>query len=241
MLHVVTGAPASGKTTFVHKHAKPNDLVIDLDAIANTIALTDTWEHSPHVLQVAKAARHAAIRTALKHVHTHDVWIIQTFLSNARRQQYAQYNAKIHVINPGKSVVLKRIKNERPLSAQAVALQWFETQTTKVLRDAPIRRGQKYGQAHKKQRNSLLLHLRDGEQCGWCGRLMTRDMILHADHTIEGQHATRLLHAACNEQRGDGLEDYRAPIHGNLDSYPALPIRYKKGHTPQKTHKTIWD
>ena len=37
---VVSGPPASGKTTYVEKHSKPKELVIDLDVIASTLANT---------------------------------------------------------------------------------------------------------------------------------------------------------------------------------------------------------
>ena len=35
---IVHGAPASGKTTYVHKHREPGDLIVDLDAIKDAIS-----------------------------------------------------------------------------------------------------------------------------------------------------------------------------------------------------------
>ena len=37
MIHVVTGAPCSGKTTYAHAHRRPGELLVDLDAITAAI------------------------------------------------------------------------------------------------------------------------------------------------------------------------------------------------------------
>lgn len=35
MVHVISGAPCAGKTTYVKEHQKSGDVVIDADAIAS--------------------------------------------------------------------------------------------------------------------------------------------------------------------------------------------------------------
>lgn len=78
------------------------------------------------------------------------------------------------------------------------------------------------GHHHQVVRERLMLRHVDGTKCWWCSRPMFRDKTrnwdgrsLHADHDTArsrgGTTATRLLHAACNEERGDGSRDHRRP------------------------------
>lgn len=50
-LTIVCGPPASGKTTYVKKHANPDDLIIDLDRIASELAGTEThgWDRDTYL------------------------------------------------------------------------------------------------------------------------------------------------------------------------------------------------
>lgn len=43
MLTVITGAPCSGKSTYLGQHARPDDIVIDFDAIAQHQAGRRAW------------------------------------------------------------------------------------------------------------------------------------------------------------------------------------------------------
>ena len=92
------------------------------------------------------------------------------------------------------------------------------------------------GWRHQKIRRALNAQLKDGEACWWCGRPMHREHVLHADHSTSRKHAgidakaDRLLHGACNEQRGAGGErDERRPALNLPDSYEPKPIRLKAG------------
>nr|WP_304503762.1 RNase adapter RapZ [Corynebacterium lemuris] len=133
-MHIVTGPPAGGKTSFVAEHARPGDIRVDLDHLANLLAgqPVGNHEHAGHVLGVARTARNAAIDAALKHSAEHDVWIIDSKPTEKNLQRYQQHGARIHVIDPGKSVVMARCKAERPADLLKVAALWYETPTLKV-------------------------------------------------------------------------------------------------------------
>ena len=78
------------------------------------------------------------------------------------------------------------------------------------------------GWQHTQNRNRLLARHRDGRPCWWCTRPLFKEAErnfdsrpLHADHTRPrsrgGTVADRLLHASCNEARGDGSRDHQRP------------------------------
>lgn len=81
------------------------------------------------------------------------------------------------------------------------------------------------GHNHQQHRARLLLRHIDGRPCWCCDRPMYKDpkrnydgRTLHADHSrarstvgVGNSTADRLLHATCNEQRGDGSHDDQRP------------------------------
>ncbi|MDT9411321.1 hypothetical protein P8T80_08005 [Corynebacterium rouxii] len=216
-LHVVTGPPAAGKTTFVDAHRTDGDIVIDFDAIANAIAgkPSNNHEHTHQAVEVTKLMRQAAIDHALTNPDM-TIWLIHTKPSRATLSVYRQRGAEIHVINPGKKTVMQRCKEQRPPYAMKIAADWYEA-TEKA---NTTRRG--YGATHQKNRRRLLAQHIDGTPCEHCGKPMFKDpqrnfdhAPLEADHP-EGKeqarmgtqaqkrtnHATRLLHRRCNRQLG---------------------------------------
>lgn len=135
MLHIITGPPAAGKTSFIAEHSQPGDIRIDLDHIANLLAGVDpdNHDHAPHVWAVAKAARTAAIDAALKHAAEHDVWVIDSKPTPANLTRYREHGAQIHTIDPGKTTVMSRIKNQRPARMIQVAAAWYSAPRPGVL------------------------------------------------------------------------------------------------------------
>ena len=229
-LHVIIGPPTAGKTTYAAQHRKPGDIAIDLDHIANTLAGLDqdNHDHQAHILTVAKAARQAAIDAALKQKNG-DVWLIHTRPSPSQMQHYANIGARIHIIDPGKDVVMHRCKTMRTKGAMIAAATWYDNPPTIVTphkkppkaKATAAQRG--YGWRHQRIRKRLLNQLAPGEPCWWCNRPLykTPDQNwdhkpLAADHTqtngaANGEDATRLLHFTCNSQRQSGARDATRP------------------------------
>lgn len=127
MLHVVTGPPASGKSTWVREHAQPGDVVIDYDrlAVALTTGVDDDHDHSPVVRAVAKAARGAAVDAALAHTQRVDVYVIHSEPGHQAMARYHSVGALVHVVDPGQDVVLARCARERPHAMLVVAQRWY--------------------------------------------------------------------------------------------------------------------
>ncbi|CAM5529259.1 hypothetical protein SALBM135S_00848 [Streptomyces alboniger] len=127
MLYVVTGPPASGKSSWIEARARPTDIVIDLDRI--TLALTGPgaaqWAQYPVAMKVAHRARYAAIDEAVKHLDETDVYLIHTMPSARWLARYRRHGAEVVAVDPGKDIVMQRIKDMRAPGLQAVATRWY--------------------------------------------------------------------------------------------------------------------
>ncbi|MFE6482407.1 AAA family ATPase [Streptomyces sp. NPDC057757] len=127
MLYVVTGPPASGKSSWIDAHATARDIVIDLDRI--TQALTGpgapAWNQDPLQLRVAHRARYAAMDEAFTLRDKLDVYVIHTMPSAKARAKYKRLDARIITVDPGRDVVMQRIEAMRDPEMRRVASRWY--------------------------------------------------------------------------------------------------------------------
>lgn len=112
------GAPCSGKSTYVRENAQGEDIIVDMDRIALSLAVEGTadFEYSERIRNIARQARPAIVKGALLAAQGErrlGVWIIHTDPSPQDRQMYRAMNAKFIELDPGKDVCLARAK-ERP-------------------------------------------------------------------------------------------------------------------------------
>jgi len=226
-IHIVAGPPAAGKSTYIREHRKPGDITIDYDELANTLAglKPANHEHKAHIKSVTQKARQAAIDTAInKHDGTFNIWIIHSTPSTNLLTKYQEAGAEIITIDPGKDLVMKRCKQERPKHMLKIAASWYDKKTKAS--KTTTERG--YGTQHQKQRRILLARHTDGTPCPECGKPMYKTAsknfdkaALEADHgpgsalkyadNKQTTKATRLLHRTCN--RSGGAWDRPRPTH----------------------------
>ena len=124
---VVCGPPAAGKTTYVHEHARPGDIVIDFDALAVALQApgAPTHDHADGVPQVAAAARSAAIAAATSPTsRATGVWLIDSHPTPQRRGSYRARGWELVTIDPGRDVVMGRA-GERPARALDAIARWY--------------------------------------------------------------------------------------------------------------------
>lgn len=127
MLYVVTGPPAGGKTSWVEAHARPTDVVIDLDRITRALAGPGApqWNQDPVLLKVAHKARYAAMYEAFTLRDQTDVYLIHTMPTAKWLARYARMDAKIIAVDPGRDIVMKRIEAMRDTDMRRVATRWY--------------------------------------------------------------------------------------------------------------------
>lgn len=122
MIRVITGHICAGKSTHVRERARPSDVVIDFDRIALAISPEGAQHHeyTPHVHEIARAARWCAIEAAvLKHRGGgFDVWIIHAYPEARDLATYARIGATMQAIEAPASVLRARALAERPSRAR---------------------------------------------------------------------------------------------------------------------------
>ena len=133
-VRVVTGPPAGGKSTYVDMHARSEDVVIDLDALANALrpAYAATSHTYPrHIRSVAIAARLGAIREAARLRRPITVWLINTMPTPEQLATYAADGWEVITIDPGREIARARaIAAGRPDHAVRAIDTWYDTRPT---------------------------------------------------------------------------------------------------------------
>ncbi len=134
------GAPCSGKSTYVREQAKGEDIIVDMDRIALSLAVEGTaeFEYSERIRNIARQARPAIVKGALLAAQGErrlGVWIIHTDPSPQDRQMYRAMNAQFVELDPGKDVCFARAK-ERPQPnrqvSEKVIAEYYQKRTNRV-------------------------------------------------------------------------------------------------------------
>ena len=125
MIHVITGAPCSGKSTYVKEHAKDGDLRVDYDAIAMALGAMNIHAAEGLVKQAAFDAREGAIRTALNDPDA-ESWIIHTSPSEEHMKMYEEAGAEFIPLDPGFDECMERATRDgRPQQSIDGIRKWY--------------------------------------------------------------------------------------------------------------------
>lgn len=129
MLHVITGAPCSGKSTYVREHAKEGDLKVDFDLIAQALGSTVSHGSDGHPRSAAFRARRAVINYALENVDSCESWIIHTSPAPWQLEAYEKAGADfIHLDTDMETCLARAEQDGRPDGEADDIRAYFEAQ-----------------------------------------------------------------------------------------------------------------
>lgn len=125
MIHVITGPPCAGKSTYVSEHMKEGDMRVDYDLIATALGSIDSHAAQGVIKQAAFDAREGAIKAALNDPQQ-ESWIIHTSPSEDHVKAYEKAEAEFIELDPGKDVCLERAEaDERPRQTFDGIEKWY--------------------------------------------------------------------------------------------------------------------
>lgn len=128
---VVTGPPCSGKSTYVAEHRAPEDIVLDLDAIAHALGYPDThvdWSRPHAAVEAARAARTELLKAVLARSIV-NAWIIDAEPPAFLLKKYRAIGADVVDLDPGRKVCIARAKAERTPDTVRRIRDWYDARS----------------------------------------------------------------------------------------------------------------
>lgn len=125
---IVCGAPCSGKSTYVARHAAPQDLVIDLDVIASTIAESGLHDWDRKWLGPAIRERNRLLGELTKRPQWPRAWLILSEAAPDRRQWWADTFKPESIVvmeTPPAVCMARAIGRPKPEAAREAIGRWW--------------------------------------------------------------------------------------------------------------------
>lgn len=123
---LVCGPPCAGKSTYVSLHARPEDLVLDLDAIARDLGSTRYWHHDAATTARANAVmRREVLRLAA--TRRGRAWIIRCVPGGRTRTGLARMvraDQVVVLLPPGRTLVRRARTRPDPLTTINAINDW---------------------------------------------------------------------------------------------------------------------
>lgn len=126
MLHIITGAPCSGKSTYVREHAQPGDVIVDFDVIAQALGSAVSHQAEGAVREAAFAARSAVINYLVDHAEECEGWVIHSDPADWQREAYERVGAEFVDLDTDLETCLERAEQDERPEGEADAIRaWF--------------------------------------------------------------------------------------------------------------------
>lgn len=119
---VVTGAPCSGKSTYVAEHKAKRDVVIDFDALAVALGSPDSHDHPKSLLPYIVEARRALLARVAAKRPTTTVWIVAV---NPGRPELDVADEVITMPTDAATCMLRALNEGRPKAWLHLIPEWF--------------------------------------------------------------------------------------------------------------------
>ncbi len=131
MIHVISGPPCSGKSTYVAEHAQSGDTIIDYDSLTECFG-GQRWTHQKR--DIVLAARSAAIDHVLSHPDE-EAWIIDSRPSSVMMTRYSNAGAEIVTIKEERETCFSRaVADNRPQDTLEAIEAWFSKGSRTMLK-----------------------------------------------------------------------------------------------------------
>lgn len=122
MIHIISGPPCSGKSTYVAEHAQSGDTIIDYDSLTECFG-GQRWTHQKR--DIVLAARSAAIDNVLSHPDE-EAWIIDSRPSSVMMTRYNDAGAELVTIKEERETCFSRaVADNRPQDTFDAIEAWF--------------------------------------------------------------------------------------------------------------------
>ncbi|MEE2040193.1 hypothetical protein Q8791_23530 [Nocardiopsis sp. CT-R113] len=112
------GPPCAGKNTYVTQHARPGDLVVDLDALYTAVNAHPTradHDQPPALTPFALDARDAILTRLLHGDHNlRAAWVIHSAPEPRTRAEWKQRGATVVMVTAPHEVLTHRARGQRP-------------------------------------------------------------------------------------------------------------------------------
>ena len=143
MIHVITGPPCAGKSTYMREHAQEGDVLVDYDLIAQAFGRKEPHASrigatGPHL--AAFVARRAVIDWALEHASDVESWVIHTNPTPEDMEAYEGARAEVIALDTDMETCLRRAEADgRPPGTDEAIREWFESNEAPKGRDAKLK------------------------------------------------------------------------------------------------------
>jgi hypothetical protein len=147
-LTIVCGPPCSGKTTYIREHAKPDDIVIDLDTIMMT--LDPNYRHWTNGLYDSLLFRAVRVRNALlgslERRTTGRAWFIVSAPAEAERKWWqSKLGGEVVLLHPGVEECKRRaVGRGTPLAREGIE-RWERSSRSPWMRKESAPKKQRIG------------------------------------------------------------------------------------------------
>jgi hypothetical protein len=127
---IISGAPGSGKTTYVRNHVTSGDLVVDLDEVYKALSFQPLYKKPEELRDVVFRVRDRLYRAIRETNDINRAWIIVSYPDAKRRLSLRnKVNGSLYLVQCSKDECKKRIEKQERLGItdwNSVIDNWFE-------------------------------------------------------------------------------------------------------------------